>query len=344
MFCKNCGQQLVEDSKFCHKCGTPAVVNDTENENSRKTVYDGEIHKCPNCGEVLDSFTKNCPQCGFELRGAKAVSSVSELAMKLEQIEKQRDKKKSSIFTQSTAMSKTDEQKINLIKNFPIPNTKEDIMEFMILASSNIFSDVDNKTLAEKELSKAWNAKFEQAYNKAKILFEGDLDFNKIQGIHERKSKKLKSKEREPAIICAIVYGVLFALFGLIFTVNISLGKKDAENIKNSEQQLEYILSEVYDAIADENYTLARAKATSLVFSGSTTSKGEQAAEKWDKTRKEILTIIDKAEFGESYIQTEEYESTVETVEEDIEQETTTAGGFIAGFKEGFEKALEDKD
>ena len=33
MFCKNCGQQLEDDQKFCHKCGSPvedaAVTTET---------------------------------------------------------------------------------------------------------------------------------------------------------------------------------------------------------------------------------------------------------------------------------------------------------------------------
>ena len=38
--------------------------------------------------------------------------------------------------------SKTDEQEISLIKSFPIPNTKEDLYEFLILSQSNIDMEV----------------------------------------------------------------------------------------------------------------------------------------------------------------------------------------------------------
>lgn len=193
-FCRNCGQQLVEDSKFCHKCGTPAVVNDTENENSRKTVYDGEIHKCPNCGEVLDSFTKNCPQCGFELRGATAANSVREFALKLEAIEAQRDKKFSE---------KTDEQKNTLIRSFVIPNSKEDILEFMILASTNIETKAyrsfgDASTDMSIKLADAWFIKIEQAYLKAKLTFENDLEFQRLTELHKKIHKKIKWNKGAP--------------------------------------------------------------------------------------------------------------------------------------------------
>ena len=44
------------------------------------------------------------------------------------------------------------QQKTNLIINFSVPNTREDILEFMILASSNI----DVKKGIDDEVSKAW--------------------------------------------------------------------------------------------------------------------------------------------------------------------------------------------
>lgn len=35
-------------------------------------------------------------------------------------------------------MQSIDEQKIDLIRNFSIPNTKEDVLEFIVLAAANI--------------------------------------------------------------------------------------------------------------------------------------------------------------------------------------------------------------
>ena len=53
-FCINCGQELTEGAKFCANCGK--VVNGENPTPQRKTVYEGQIHKCPNCGEVLGAF------------------------------------------------------------------------------------------------------------------------------------------------------------------------------------------------------------------------------------------------------------------------------------------------
>lgn len=131
---------------------------------------EGEIYKCPHCGRVLDSFSANCPACGSEIRGVKSSNSISEFALRLEQAE-------------------SEDQKVTIIRNFPIPNSKEDVFEFMILASTNINGEQN------QELFNAWLVKFEQCYQKAKLLFRGDGDFDKIQNIYDE-TNKLISKER----------------------------------------------------------------------------------------------------------------------------------------------------
>ena len=70
-FCMNCGQELPDGAKFCSSCGS-AIGTVTEETNERKVTYDGKLHKCPNCGEILNSFVANCPACGYELRGTEA--------------------------------------------------------------------------------------------------------------------------------------------------------------------------------------------------------------------------------------------------------------------------------
>lgn len=169
-FCINCGQELAEGAKFCANCGKEVNSNST---NQRKTVYEGEIHKCPSCGEILSSLAVICPSCGYEIRGSKASNSVKEFAMHLADVE-------------------NDMQKITIIQSFPIPNNKEDILEFLILAatcldpSENITGDG-----VKKEVSDAWRVKVEQSYQKAKLLFANDVDFPKIQTVYDQTCNRI---------------------------------------------------------------------------------------------------------------------------------------------------------
>lgn len=167
-FCTNCGEELAVGAKFCANCGAASCVPYNVRRN---TVYDGELHKCPSCGEMLGSFSVNCPVCGFELRGKKTSHTVTSFAEKLEN-------------------AKSEEQRISLIRNFPIPNTKEDIFEFMILASCNFDAKL------EKATTDAWLVKIEQCYQKGKLLFKDDSYFTGIQNAYDQAYEKMKSNEK----------------------------------------------------------------------------------------------------------------------------------------------------
>ena len=165
-YCINCGSELADGAKFCSNCGT-AVGSAPAKQVSD---YNGEIHKCPHCGEVLSAFVKECPACGYELRGAKTSATVRQ-------------------FTENLENAENDEQRIALLRNFPIPNTKEDIFEFFILAATNIRGE------ESKAVFESWLAKFEQCYQKAKLIMGTDSDFEKVQSIYD-KTKKSISKEK----------------------------------------------------------------------------------------------------------------------------------------------------
>lgn len=170
LYCSNCGQPLAEGSKFCHVCGADiATENHSTSSATRNTVYEGELHKCPNCGEVLNAFVTVCPTCGHELRGTKAAQSIHDFASKLE-------------------AAQTDEQRVSLIRSYPIPNSKEDIFEFLILASTNIVGE------QQKNIFEAWSVKFEQSYQKAKLSFGNDLDFEKTQKLYSQTLKKINAQ------------------------------------------------------------------------------------------------------------------------------------------------------
>ena len=186
-FCTKCGHKLDTNDLFCSKCGYEVK----EIKKSRDVFYDGEIHKCPNCGGILSSFSSTCSICGYELRGTKVSSVVNDFSIKLEKIE-------------------SSERKIDLITNFHIPNTKEDIYEFFVLAVSYL-------NAGSCETVEAWEVKLEQAYHKAFLVFGESSEFNYL---HELYTKTLRKKNKKWLKILLskgwrYIVGSLMVIFGL---------------------------------------------------------------------------------------------------------------------------------
>jgi len=220
---------MNDDVKFCPNCGTP--VKENNGEEKRKMVFEGTIHKCPNCGEILNSFVTNCPACGYEIRERKNSTSVSEFAAKLEEIEKSRPTTKELGFKDIYTTAIVDDitqKEISMIQNFPIPNTKEDLIEFLVLASSNIntraFSELSGTTARQKAIATAWNSKFEQAYQKALISFGNTPEFSNIQNIYNKINDELTKVNKSNSYfwICFMVIMVVVVIGSIIVVFNAS--------------------------------------------------------------------------------------------------------------------------
>lgn len=265
-YCSNCGKIVKADSKFCNFCG--ASIGEIKNENikieekikheeknvsepmdnkkpeekkakkaERKIVYEGEIHKCPNCGEVLKSFCINCPSCGFEIRNTNSANSVREFADKLAKIKnwempefKESKSVMKSIFgsdfnnqddleeMQSNFERRKTEQEISFIINYSIPNSKEDMLEFMILATSNI-----DAKLVNDDLTKAWITKLDQVYKKAELTMKPDNpDFIKIKNVYDKKKKEIMKRKIFTIIVCTLPLYMVFFLLDTKLTIGLT--------------------------------------------------------------------------------------------------------------------------
>ena len=221
-YCTECGHELPTEAKFCVKCGVSVGEKEV---GTRRTSYDGVIHKCPMCGEPLPSFTAICASCGYEIRGGDVTGSIR-------------------AFYNTIAGCGSDIKKIELIKNFPIPNTKEDVFEFMLMACNNFDSEFYVEHLSVVDVSDAWLAKIEQCYKKAKFLFgDTDSNFARVRALYDEIKNKIEiSKKKQEikafkgsrlkvvsiillvisAIICAASFGAGDVLSGIVAIVMIS--------------------------------------------------------------------------------------------------------------------------
>ncbi len=186
--------EMVLDAKLFEKqqamkAATPSVA-------APKSNKEGDIKKCPSCGAPVQSFTAKCSDCGHEFSNIEANTSIQKLFKMLDDAESQRDDKvtaggiigglfKNSIGggALSNALgggSKTDKRKREIISSFPVPNTKDDILEFLSLSfpkaksKGNFFTKNNPEYIEHNEFVSVWKAKCEQVIMKAKFSMKED--------------------------------------------------------------------------------------------------------------------------------------------------------------------------
>lgn len=241
-FCSSCGAEIDKDARFCKSCGR-AIYEDgvisQEKKSEKRTAFGGTVHNCPCCGDIINSFVTNCPSCGYEVREAKASNSVKELVTKLESIESRQlpiMEEKKSLMKMVFGKDLKDEdeikeatrrfenqkvqEKVNTIINYPVPNTKEDILEFMILATSNI----NTKLGIDDELSKAWIQKMEQVYQRAELTIKNSSDLNPIKNLYNNKKDEIEKKRKKGVLMLVGGISAYFALMGLLINPGVTIG------------------------------------------------------------------------------------------------------------------------
>lgn len=304
-FCSHCGARLRDGVKFCENCGEAVSVKvaepidkdtGTERKTERSYIYDGVVHKCPNCGEVLGSFELNCPACGYELRNIGPSSAIKEFTLKLERIESEREFEKRGFFKKTElqqSLSRTDERKISLIKSFPVPNSKEDMLEFMILAVSNVNTRVydydPNITKGEKEVNAAWISKIQQVFEKAKRSFSSDDAFIEITTLYNQCNAEIKKAKKRVIVKTIAIFGWIPLGIIIIIINAITYPKREAKEL----QRLNVIVSDIQTALNNEEYKHALRIADSIEFQLPDTEKKRE----WDICREYwIDKVIEKAE------------------------------------------------
>lgn len=356
-FCRQCGSKLADGSKFCEKCGCPVLRQTDKHSGSgeRQQEYVGKIYKCPNCGEVLKSFTRNCPACGFELRGVKPASAVKEFSLKLEAIESRREYEPPKGFYKLAAaneqISKTDEQKINLIKSFAVPNTAEDMLEFMILATANVnvkvydgfFSPSASK--GEKAINNAWISKINQVYEKAKISHGEERVFQEVISLYNEFTQKVQKQKRKDMIPHIVLLGWLPALMIILCVLMIILwlwmiiGGPGAQ--RKEIARLEAIEQVAIGAIENGEYKKALLHAEDLQFDPHPRYKDfNELKRQWDIKRELLIDKIleEAAAHGVDL----EYEPPPDESEEpDSGRESSSSGGFVSSFVQGYSEAAQ---
>lgn len=167
---------------------------------------------CTNCGHQLADGAKFCYECGSKAK--IDISNRAERSVNCKQlgiIQK---------FAATLARLETGDQIVQ-VKDFPIPDSKEDLMAFFVLAASSInckrYNDIDGGLSSEeRDLSDAWEFKFNQSYDKAIVTLVGTPEFNNINALYQKKTNEIaaaKSRNKQRTTQWFIFLGVFLAVF-----------------------------------------------------------------------------------------------------------------------------------
>jgi hypothetical protein len=167
-----------------------------QKNSQNNSVKFGEIKKCPSCNAQINSFSTFCVDCGYEFRNIDANNSVKTLSEKLEKVVAECELKSYSHMVgrgygnQETARLDdiASKQKF-VIKNFPVPNSRDDILELLYFIQPKIKIGFR----ADKNVFD-WRNKYREVTNRAISSFRTDkkmldeinnlkMDLNKIKPV-----------------------------------------------------------------------------------------------------------------------------------------------------------------
>lgn len=215
----------------------------------------GDVKKCPACGAIAESFATKCSDCGVEFRNIEASGSVIKFFEKLDEIEATRS---NGFYAQNTPKSiglgtvllwlffwyilifikgfqlilstaksakwsTTDARKEELVLNYPIPVSKEAILEFLTLSASKINSSsyltiFSEDTKYKNAWNKIWIKKIEQINSKAILSMKSDIkSYAEVQKIVEN-AKKI-TKENIKKVSRVLGAGAVLILGFIIWNV-----------------------------------------------------------------------------------------------------------------------------
>ncbi|MBP7509193.1 MAG: hypothetical protein KA807_15380 [Prolixibacteraceae bacterium] len=191
--------EMVLDAKLYEI--NQAKLESSPSISAPKSEKYGDVKKCPACGAIVQSFSGKCSDCGFEFRDIQSDATINKLfeaLMEADNIPKEEFKLRTKqgfgdivqpIYEkelhEKAHREKIISRKVQIISNFPVPNTKEPLLEFLTLGISKTIpikkrSVFNPLTPAEEEhngLVQAWKTKIDQVVMKTKISMKEDKSF-----------------------------------------------------------------------------------------------------------------------------------------------------------------------
>ncbi len=190
--------EMVLEAKLFEKQGSNKKVEAPVSAAPKSDKF-GDVKKCPSCGAIILSFSIKCSDCGHEYSNIENANSIKEFFRDYQKIDdsvKEIKSKEGSAAEVMETFGLTNNdykrklviftKKKEFIMHFPIPNSKEDLLEFLSMAlplagpaKKSNFS-IFKRLLAKFDdnydymIAEVWLQKCEQIIMKAKFSMKED--------------------------------------------------------------------------------------------------------------------------------------------------------------------------
>jgi hypothetical protein len=182
--------EMVLEAKLFEKQKSMKEESLKTKEAAPKSDKFGDVKKCPACGSMVQSFQIKCIDCGHEFSNIESNASINKLFEMLNDAENERKDEGMSvgkaiggIFANAYGLGggdKVNSKKKTIISNFPIPTTKNDIIEFLSLAVpkaktvGNFLTKQQPENKGHNDFVNVWKTKCEQIIMKARFSMKED--------------------------------------------------------------------------------------------------------------------------------------------------------------------------
>ena len=207
--------RLIQKQKMMMTAAAPPLPTQPVQEPMPTNQKVGGINKCPSCGAVVETGNISCVKCGHTFVNMEGNNSVQRFANMIREIESRHQTGGESTaaivngLTNSLGLGSRKNEICSAIDTFPIPNSKEDLLEFLcFLKPKAEKTNQENKfskgmlnvvtygaygALSKDKITMAYKAKYEECLQKAMMFLNNDPQFEELlilNNIIQPKKKK----------------------------------------------------------------------------------------------------------------------------------------------------------
>jgi predicted RNA-binding Zn-ribbon protein involved in translation (DUF1610 family) len=258
----------------------------------------GSVNKCPHCGDSLAAFSSVCKSCGHELVNIDVNRSLNALVQRFEAIELDIEAKG---LVEKSRQNAIREKKAQVIRDFPIPNSREDLQQLLYYIQPKLLYSVKPDPNIED-----WRAKFTEVLNRAKKAYRDDArtlqEFEKLeQSLQTTVAQNLQIRiRRSPLVALLLVAGVVGGATVAMRAQRQESARRNCEEAYvqgalAEKSRLEAALSQVDAEYKSARFSEALMHSSRLRWeyvSACQTKEGTQEQTLWDAKRTEVVALI----------------------------------------------------